>query len=150
MFTRWCYIYNIKALDRAKPFAILVEGIMSNNFGIGPVVQEMSFKRFLIWSSGLALMFSGSEPFMQFGRGHHGEHSCEIILYLDQWFRRRCCLKKSLRTESQWTKTDHNSSPWAFGSGDARRRWAKNQQVTKKYQYYPACRELNMEYGNCY
>ena len=30
-----------------------------------------------------------------FGRGHYGEHSCEIILNLDQWFR-RCCLKKFL------------------------------------------------------
>ena len=25
-----------------------------------------------------------------FGRGHYGEHLCEIILNLDQWFRRRC------------------------------------------------------------
>ena len=31
-----------------------------------------------------ALMFSGVEPFMQFGRGHYGEHSCEIILNMDQ------------------------------------------------------------------
>ena len=28
--------------------------------------------------------------------GHNGEHSCDIILNLDQWF--RCHLKKSLRT----------------------------------------------------
>ena len=28
-----------------------------------------------------------------FERGHHGEHSCEVILNLDQWLR-RCCLKK--------------------------------------------------------
>ena len=27
-----------------------------------------------------------------FGRGHQEEHFCEIILNLDQWFR-RCCLK---------------------------------------------------------
>ena len=31
-------------------------------------------------------------------RGHYGEHTCEVILNLDQWFRRRCVIKKSLRT----------------------------------------------------
>ena len=30
-----------------------------------------------------------------FGRGHHEEHFCKIILNLDQWFR-RCCLKMFL------------------------------------------------------
>ena len=28
------------------------------------------------------------------GRGYYGEHSGEIILNLDQWFRRICCLKE--------------------------------------------------------
>ena len=28
-----------------------------------------------------------------FGRRHREEQSCEIILNLDQWFRRKCCLK---------------------------------------------------------
>ena len=28
-----------------------------------------------------------------FGKGHYEEHFCEIILNLDQWFRRRCRLK---------------------------------------------------------
>ena len=27
----------------------------------------------------VALLFSGAESFMQFKRGHHGEHSCEVI-----------------------------------------------------------------------
>ena len=31
-----------------------------------------------------------------FGRGHHGEHSFEVILNLDQWFRKRCYLKKKV------------------------------------------------------
>ena len=31
-----------------------------------------------------------------FGRGHHEEQFCEIILNLDQWFRRRCHLKTFL------------------------------------------------------
>ena len=39
-------------------------------------------------------MFSGPEPFINFGRGHYGEHSCETILNLDQWFKMRCRLKK--------------------------------------------------------
>ena len=29
-----------------------------------------------------------------FGKGHYGEHSCEIILNLDKWFRSRCYLKE--------------------------------------------------------
>ena len=31
-----------------------------------------------------------------FGRRHYKEQLCEIILNLDQWFRRRCCLKAFL------------------------------------------------------
>ena len=31
--------------------------------------------------------------FCNFGRGYHEEQFCEIILNLDQWFRRRCVLK---------------------------------------------------------
>ena len=27
----------------------------------------------------VALVFSGADPFMQIERGHHGEHSCEVI-----------------------------------------------------------------------
>ena len=50
--------------------AILVEGIKRNNsvklFEFGSVVQEeMSFKRFLIWSSN-GTLFVGAEPFTQF------------------------------------------------------------------------------------
>ena len=41
-----------------------------------------------------------------FGGGHHEEHFCELILYLDQWFRRRCRLKifliKSSGTTFAW------------------------------------------------
>ena len=32
-------------------------------------------------------LFDGLEPW------HHEEKSCEIILNLDHWFRRKCCLK---------------------------------------------------------
>ena len=31
-----------------------------------------------------------------FGRVHHEEQFCGIILNFDQWFRRRCCLKDLL------------------------------------------------------
>ena len=41
------------------------------------------------------LFMSPGGPFAlcNFGRGHYEEHFCEIILNLDQWFRRRCHLK---------------------------------------------------------
>ena len=54
-------------------------------------------------------MSGGAKPFMQFCKGHYGEHSCEIILNLDQWF--RCRLKKKFAQDGRHTKTDHNSSP---------------------------------------
>ena len=67
--------------------AILVEGITRNNsvklFEFGPVVQEISFKD-----------FKSRAIHTIFGRGHYGEHSCEIILNLDMWFRSRCYLKE--------------------------------------------------------
>ena len=53
-------------------------------------------------------MFGGAEPFMQFGRRHYVEHSCEVILNLDQWLRRRCLKKKF--TDDGHTTDDHNSS----------------------------------------
>ena len=28
-----------------------------------------------------------------YGSGHHAEHFCETILNLDQWFKRKCCLR---------------------------------------------------------
>ena len=43
----------------------------------------MSFLDFL--SRALAaLIVAGAEPFILFGRGHYGEHSCEVILNLDK------------------------------------------------------------------
>ena len=45
-----------------------------------------------------------------FGRRHHEEQFCDIILNLDQWFRRRYCLKRYLICSSggqpvQWSGT---------------------------------------------
>ena len=42
------------------------------------------------------LFFSSAEPFLQFCRGYEEEQFCEIILNLDQWFRRRCHLNDSV------------------------------------------------------
>ena len=44
----------------------------------------------------MAPLFSGAEPFVQFGRRRHEEQFCEIILNLDHLFRRRCHLKDFL------------------------------------------------------
>ena len=78
--------------------AILVEGIMRNYF----------VKLFWIWTSGsegnvikrhflnraLAALCSVERNHLcNFGRRHHEEQFCDIILNLDQWFRRRCRLK---------------------------------------------------------
>ena len=62
-----------------------------------------------------ALMLSRVRPLCNFGRRHYEEHSCEVILNLDKWFRRRCRLKKKC-TDARWTKLDHNSSPSAQAS----------------------------------
>ena len=40
-----------------------------------------------------APLFSGLELLVQFSRRYHEEQFCEIILNLDQWFRRKCILK---------------------------------------------------------
>ena len=49
---------------------------------------------------------------------HYGEHSCEVILNLNMWFR-TCCFKKRFtdrgtKDHAQWTKINPNSSHWAF------------------------------------
>ena len=37
----------------------------------------------------MALLFSGAETFVHFGKCHYAEQFCELILNLDQWFRRK-------------------------------------------------------------
>ena len=44
----------------------------------------------------MTLLFSGANCLCNFGRGHHEEQFCEIILNLDQWFKRRSRLKEFL------------------------------------------------------
>ena len=78
------------------------------------MVQEILFKRFLIWSS-------GGLPAQWFGTIYAilkevimGNISFEANLNLDKWFRRRCHLKKKLRDDGRPTKTDHIISPLSF------------------------------------
>ena len=73
--------------------------------------KENSMKLFSIWTSGLGgdnvqkisylklwrpSCSAEQNHLCDFGSRHYGEHSCEIILKLDRWFRRRCCLKKKI------------------------------------------------------
>ena len=84
-----------------------------------------------------ALLFWRSQTFCAIlAAGIKGEQSCEIFLNLDQWLRKRCHLKKKFTdawrrriTIAHLEKTDHNSSPWAFGSGELKK------QIVWVYQY---------------
>ena len=73
-------------------------------------MQEMSFKD--VFYLELWRLFCSVEQnhLCYFGRGHHEEQFCEIVLNLDQWFRRRCRLKTFLIKNSggpfvQWCGT---------------------------------------------
>ena len=55
------------------------------------MVQEKSFKDSSYQSSG-----GQQNRLCNFGREYHEEQFCEIILNLDQWFKRKCCLKDFL------------------------------------------------------
>ena len=76
-----------------------------------------------------------------FERGSTKDHSCEIWSKSNQWFRRRCCLKivngwTDGRTDRRWrTVSDHNTSPWAFGSGELKTRgpwWSYITHLSKQ------------------
>ena len=60
--------------------AILVEGIEEQ---FCEIIVNLSqwFRCLKDFLSGAleTLLFSGAEPFVQFQRGHHGEHACEVI-----------------------------------------------------------------------
>ena len=68
-----------------------------NDFEFGSVVQEeMLFKDTSYLEVWPPFCSAKQNRFCYFERGYHEEQFCEIILYLDQWFRRRCCLKDFL------------------------------------------------------
>ena len=60
----------------------------------GPVVQEeMSFKDISYLELWQSLCSVDWNHLCNIERRHHEEQPCEIILNLDQWFRRKCSLK---------------------------------------------------------
>ena len=66
---------------------------MRSNIKFGPVVQEISFKdisHLQLWQPLCSLNWI---YLCNFGRRHHEEQFCVIILNLDQWFRRKWGLK---------------------------------------------------------
>ena len=67
------------------------------NMKFGPVVKEgMSFKDISYLELWWPLSSVDWNHLCNFGRRHHEEQSCEIILNCDQWFRRRGRLKEFL------------------------------------------------------
>ena len=62
----------------------------------------MSYKIFLIWSSGCPVPMGGT-IYTIFESGHYEEHSREFILNLDQWFRRKMPF-----TENVYGRTMHD------------------------------------------
>ena len=58
----------------------------------GPVVQKM-FKYISYLELWQEFCSANQNHLLNFGRRYHEEQFCEIILNLDQWFRRKCSLK---------------------------------------------------------
>ena len=79
-------------------YAILKEGIMGNIhvklYGIWTSGQrEMLFKDISYQELWQPLWSADQKHLCNYGRRYHETWFCEIILKLDQWFRRYCCLK---------------------------------------------------------
>ena len=74
-----------------------------------------------------ALLFSGVETIVQFWNRASWGTFMWSYMKLDQWFRRKCRFKKKFTDDRLRTKTDHNNSHRAFGSGER-----KSQQTKKK------------------
>ena len=72
------------------------EQFCKNYFEFGPVVQEeKTFERFLIWSS-CSHPVQWRNHLCNICQEQCEKQFCEFILYLDQWFRRRCRLNTFL------------------------------------------------------
>ena len=76
----------------------------------GPLVQEMLSKDISYLELWQLLRSVDWNHLCNFERRHHAEQSYEITLNLDQWFRRKCCLKIFLIWSSgspfaQWSVT---------------------------------------------
>ena len=57
------------------------------------VQKEMSFKDISYLELWQPLCSADRNNLLNFGRRYHEEQFCEIILNLDQWFRKKCRLK---------------------------------------------------------
>ena len=55
-----------------------------------------------------ALLFSGTNHLCNFSCGHYMEQSCEIILYLDLWFRRYLLKKNFMDRCTPTTEEDQS------------------------------------------
>ena len=64
------------------------QNVIEHFFEFGPLVQEMSFKDISYPELWPPLCLAERNHLCTFVRGHHEEYFCEIILNLDQWFRR--------------------------------------------------------------
>ena len=100
-FRRRCRLKVFLIWSSGSPFvrrsvticAILEEGIQRNNSVklFWPVVQEeMSFEDISYLELWQPLCSVDWNHLCIIGRRHHEEQPCEIILNLDQWFRRKC------------------------------------------------------------
>ena len=70
-------------------------GIFLSNFiEFGPVIQEEILFKISYLELWWPFCLAERNHLSNFGRGHFRNYSCEIILNLNQWFRRRCRLKK--------------------------------------------------------
>ena len=85
----------------------------------------------LIWSSGSPSLQRSWTICAILERGHHGEHSFEVILYLDQCFRRRCCLKKKFMDAGGRTPHKDSSGQIKLGKAPSRGVVHKNTQHDK-------------------
>ena len=63
---------------------------MGNYFEILPLVTEMSFKGFSIFSSGDHFVQQSRTILAILVKGNEEKHFCEIILKSGHWARRRC------------------------------------------------------------
>ena len=67
---------------------------MRSYMKFGPMFkEEMTFKDISYLELWQPLCSVNWNHLCNFRRRHHEEQSCEIILNLDEWFRKKCCLR---------------------------------------------------------
>ena len=119
---QWCK--DISYLELWQPFFSAERNLLCNfcwgyheailwyYFEFGPVVQEMSFKRCLIRSSGGPCVWWSGTIYAILVEGIMGT-------FMWRYFKFGPVVQKEMlfneKVYACRTKTDHNSSPWAFG-----------------------------------